>query len=274
MSNIFKKNSRFGALAEETSTIKEIKKNNKKKDTINKINEDMFKIEVNSFKSDNNSFRKSLDNRPKTNYNNGYQRNSLTNRESNEVIEMRALEEKLKKEHEEKIEQERVAKALSIDNFPTLGKKDSKNKDETNNNSFLTKLKISIKNDKIEAKLKHVVKEKPKSGWVVISRDLLTGRNKIEYSEFMTPIKPEKTENEIAYDILYALCDLHERRTEEFIDLYGYDTWEKTFKTLNWEEEERYFDILDEEYEAQMTEDEEYEDKDEYNDNDKYWERY
>ena len=56
--------------------------------------------------------------------------------------------------------------------------------------------------------------------------------------------------------------------------MYGYDTWEKTFKTLNWEEEERYFDILDEEYEAQMTEHEEYEDKDEYIDNDKYWERY
>ena len=270
MSNIFKQNSRFGALAEESSTIKEIKKNNKKKDTINKTNEDRFKIEENSFKSDNNSFRKSLDNRPKTNYNNGYQRNSLTNRENNEVIERRALEEKLRKEEEE---QKRVANVLSIENFPALGKKDSKN--ETNNNNFLAKLKKSIKNDKIETELNQEVKEKPKSGWVFISRGQLTGRTEIEYNEFVLPRKDEKTENEIAYDILCTLCDLHERRKTEFIELYGYDTWEKTFKTLNWEEEERFFDILDEEYEAQMSEDEEYEDKDEYIiENDKYWERY
>lgn len=269
MSN-FKQNSRFGALIEETSTIKEIKKNSKKKDN---INEDRIKIEANLFKNDNNSFRKTFDPMPKMNNNNRYQRNPLTNRESNEVIERRALKEKLRKEEEEKIKQERIANALSIDNFPTLGKKDGKN--ETNNNNFLEKLKKSIENDKIETESNLVIKEKPKSGWVVISRDLLTGRNKFEYSEFALPRKSEKSENEMAYNVLCTLCDLHERRKEDFIDLYGYDTWEKTFKTLNWEEEERYFDILDEEYEARIAEDEEYKDKEEYiNENDKYWECY
>lgn len=303
MSNIFKQNSRFGALAEEASTIKETKKNNNKKDTKNKINEDRFKIEEdkpkieensfksegnsfksdnNSFKSEGNSFKKSFDDRPKMNYNNGYQRNSLTNRESKETIERRALEEKLRKEEEAKIEEERVAKALCIDNFPTLGKKDNKNINENNNNSFLAKIKNSIENDKIQAKLKEEeiqreIREKPKPGWVIISKDPSTGRSKLEYGDPVLPKKPEKTENEMAYDVLCALCDLHERRTKEFIDLYGYDTWEKTFKSPNWREEEEYLERMEEEYEAQMEEedDDDYNEEDEYTtENDRYWERY
>ncbi len=288
MSNIFKQNSRFGALAEEASTFKEIKKNNNnKKDNKNKINEDRFKIEeekpkneVNSFKSEGNSFKKSFDDRPKMNYNNGYQRNSLTNRESKEAIERRALEEKLRKEEEEKIEAERVSKALCIDNFPTLGKKDSTNINDKNSDSFLAKLKDSIDNDKRVTELKlEQLKEKPKPGWVSISRDKSTGRTKIEYGESVLPIKPEKTENQMAYDVLNALCELHERRTQEYIDLYGYDNWEKTFKSPNWEEEEEYWERLDEEYEALMEEEDEDEEYDEEytTENDKYnryWEHY
>jgi hypothetical protein len=282
MNNIFKKNSRFGALAEEASIAKEPKKNNNK----NKINEDRFKIEENksegnSFKSESNSFKKSFDDRPQMNYNNGYQRNSLTNRESKESIERRALEEKLRKEENDKIEAERLVKALSIDNFPTLGKKENINTKEPTNDSFLAKLKNSIENNKKQAEIKEAeIKRqnmlKPKPGWVVISRDPLTGRSKIEYGESTLPKKPEKTENEMAYDVLCALCDLHERRTQEYIELYGYDTWEKTFKSPNWIEEEEYLERMDEEYEAQMAEDEEYEDdEDEYTaENDRYWERY
>ncbi len=216
---------------------------------------------------------------------NGYQRNSLTNRESKEAIERRALEEKLRKEEEEKIEQERLAKALCIDNFPTLGKKDNKNTNETNNNSFLAKIKNSIEEDKKqaevkEAELKLEITQKPKPGWISISRDKITGRTKIEHGDPVFPIKPEKTENEIAYDVLCALCDLHEKRTAEYIKLYGYDNWEKTFKSPNWEEEQEYYERLDEEYEAQMAEeeedDEEYDEEyttesDKYN---RYWEHY
>ena len=212
------------------------------------------------------------------NYNNGYQRNSLTNRESKETIERRALEEKLRKEDEEKIEQERVAKALCIDNFPTLGKKDSTNINDKNSDSFLAKLKDSIDNDKRLTELKlEQLKEKPQPGWAVISRDPSTGRTKIEYGESVLPIKPEKTEKQMAYDVLNALCDLHERRTKEYIDLYGYDTWEKTFKSPNWREEEEYLERMDEEFEALMASDDEYEydeEQDYTTENDKYWERY
>ena len=278
MNNIFKQNSRFGALAEEASTVKEPKKNNNK----NKINEDRFKIEENNtFKNqddtptnENNSFKKSYDNRPQMNYNNGYQRNSMTNRESKETIERRALDEKLRKEEHDRLESERLTKALCIDNFPTLGKKDNKNTNDTTSNSFLAKLKNSIENDKKQNEIK--IKEniiKPKPGWATISRDPLTGRSKLEYGELPLYKKPEKTENEMAYDVLCALCDLHERRTKEYIDLHGYDNWERTFKSPNWEEEEAYLERMDDEYEAQMaSDDDEYED--DTNENDRYWERY
>ena len=280
MNNIFKQNSRFGALAEEAS-VKDHKKNNNKNK--NKINEDKIKNEedkgeVNSFKSDSNSFKRSFDDRRQMNYNNGYQRNSLTNRESKENIERRALEEKLRKEEHDKIEAERVAKALSIDNFPTLGKKENKNTNETNNSSFLAKLKNSIENDKKQHEIKIEESKKnpkPKPGWVVISKDPLTGSNKIEYSEPHVNKKHEKTENEMVYDVLCALCDLHERRKQEYIELYGYDTWEKTFKSPNWKEEEEYLERMDEEYEARMAEEDEddYEEED-CTENDRYWERY
>jgi hypothetical protein len=278
MNNIFKQNSRFGSLAEEASLTKDTKKNNNK----NKINDDRFKIEENnSFKNqddtpknENNSFKKSYDDRPQMNYNNGYQRNSMTNRESKETIERRAFDEKLRKEEHDKNEAEKLAKALSIDNFPTLGKKDNKNTKETTSSSFLAKLKNSIENDKKqnEIKIKENIK-KPKPGWATISRDPVTGRSKIEYGEPPIPKKPEKTENEMAYDVLCALCDLHERRTKEYIDLHGYDNWERTFKSPNWEEEEAYLERMDDEYEAQMSsDDEEYED--DITENDRYWERY
>lgn len=290
MSNIFKQNSRFGSLAEEVSSIKDSKKNNNKKE--NKSNEDKikleedktnisannFKSENNMFKSENNTFKKTYDdNKFQRNYNNSYQRNSLTNRESKESIERRLLEEKLRKEEEEKIEQERIAESLCIDNFPTLGKKDdNKNIENNNNTSFLAKLTTSIEEDKNQAEVK---KEVIKPGWVSISRDPLTGRSKFEYGQ---PIytKPEKSEREMAYDVLNALCELHERRTAEYIELYGYDTWEKTFKSPNWEEERDYYERLDEEYEAEMAKEEEDEDdydeeytteSDKYN---RYWEHY
>ena len=302
MNNVFKQNSRFGSLAEEASLTKDPKKNNNKNNK-NKINEDRFKIEEdkpkdgedspknetnsfksennsfksenNSFKSENNSFKKSYDDRPQMNYNNGYQRNSMTNRESKETIERRALDEKLRKEEHERLEAERLAKALCIDNFPTFGKKEKENKNtkETNNN-FLAKLKNSIENDKKqnEIKIKEDIK-KPKPGWATISRDPVTGRSKLEYGEPPLNKKPEKTENEIAYDVLCALCDLHERRTKEYIDLHGYDNWERTFKSPNWEEEEAYLERMDDEYEDQMaSDDDEYED--DTNENDRYWERY
>ena len=54
-----------------------------------------------------------------------------------------------------------------------------------------------------------------------------------------------------ALNVLYALNKLHMDRTEAYIELYGYDTWEQTFRFPNYDYD--YFENKDE--------DEEYEDE-------------
>jgi hypothetical protein len=60
--------------------------------------------------------------------------------------------------------------------------------------------------------------------------------------------KSKEDESEIA--VLNALVALHEKRTAEYIELYGYDTWEKMFRSPTWDYD--YFDRLDREYEEEM----------------------
>jgi hypothetical protein len=276
--SFFKQNSRFGVLAEEVSITKETnnkknnnnnnKKNNKNnnnnnnknnnnnnKNNNNKINEDRFKIEEPANKCEGNSFKKTRDDRP--------QRDSFTNRESKET------------------DKERLDKSLCIDKFPTLSKNieniediNSKNIEDINKISFLAKLNSSIEDDNLQLELKQ---KELKPGWVSITRIPLTGRAKIEYGEslYKTSVKSEK---EVDIDVINALCDLYEKRTTEYIELYCYDNWEKTFKSPNWEEEESYNEKMHEEYEELLDEEMNDDDKTEFiTDPDrfiKYWEHY
>ena len=68
-----------------------------------------------------------------------------------------------------------------------------------------------------------------------------------------------RTEQQMAYEVLDALCNLHERRTAMYIERYGYDAWERTFKFEGWEEEEAYNQKLDDEYERWLEKEEEME---------------
>jgi hypothetical protein len=54
----------------------------------------------------------------------------------------------------------------------------------------------------------------------------------------------EKSENELATEALDALVELYDRRDNEFIDTWGYEEWERTFRFPNYDYE--YFDRLDE----------------------------
>jgi hypothetical protein len=249
--SIFKQNSRFSVLAEDIS-IKEIKNNNKKPE--------------NRLKNEENSFKKTYNDKP---YNS--ERNSLTNKYSKEQLERRAIEE----QNRAKIEREKLAETLSIDKFPELFIKQN----TTTNTSFMDKLKTQIdikptESDELNDEYKNL-----KPGWTSIKKDNLTNKllivskPSLEYNF----IKPEKTEQELCYDVLNALCDLHERRTTEYIDLYGYDNWEKTFRFQNYDYD--WVDRLDEKYEEEnkkMMEMEDDPDKSNYvTDSDrynKYWE--
>lgn len=235
MSNMFKQNSRFAILAETTT-----EHNNS---TSNKI------IKENT--------------RPQINYK---QQKSVTN------TERKNFEEKLRKEECNKIEKERITKLLHIDNFPTLCKKSSKNINDTNNASFLAKLNNSIENDINENDINENTESNPNKlapGWISMSFDPLTNKTNTTYND--TSLSKKDT----SYDVLCTLCNSHERNKMEYINLYGYDIWEKTFKSPNWEEDESYLKILDEEYEEQMEEvvSDNEEQTTGINENDKYWER-
>ena len=83
---------------------------------------------------------------------------------------------------------------------------------------------------------------------MLIKHDISTGETTIKSKHIpLKTLKPiEKTNNEIAFEAIDALVNLHHKRTDEYIDLYGYETWEKMFLFQNHDYE--YFDKLDEIY--------------------------
>lgn len=53
-----------------------------------------------------------------------------------------------------------------------------------------------------------------------------------------------------------ALSDLHEERTNEFIDKFGYDVWEEMFKYPRWIEDQAYLEEMDNLYISSSSDDE------------------
>lgn len=225
MSDNFKKNSRFGMLAGDNQIKNVMKKGNSK----SKLNEEK------TVKNDgNNSFK-----RPSNDKN---QRNSLTNTYSKENIEKMHIEEKKKKQEKDRTE---IKNSLSMENFPALSTI-SNNNTVTNNRSFLEKLKTTNDDSKSDSNCQEI-----KPGWVSITKDHLTNKPKLIYNpSHYSSLKQDKGEIEVAYDVLYSLCNLYEKRTAEYIEMYGYDTWEKMFKFHNYDYD--WVDKLDEEYELEM----------------------
>jgi len=214
--NILKKNSRFGILAVDTSISKVMKKSKSK----SKI--DDLKKEEKIMKTDtNNSFKKSS-------HNSRIESNSLNNK---------YIEEK-----------EKISRSLSIENFPALATISDNMHPVvvTNNASFLEKLNTANTEDNYDTNYEEI-----QPGWVNITKDHLTNKPKMRYKRSLyKPLKRVKEETEMAYDVLYALCNLYEKRTNEYIEMYGYDIWEKNFRYHNYDYD--WVDKLDEQYELEM----------------------
>jgi hypothetical protein len=230
MSNIFKTNSRFAGLSDD---IPPAKKDNKKNN--NGIKKEIIEEKINSFKSENNTFK-----------NDGFRERSY-NRYNNQRERLEA-EEKAKKMEEE------LKKSFTIDNYPELVSNKKENVVTNQEQTYIEKLKkineVKDENKEDEPELKE--------GWISIKRDKST--NKLVIKSKTSVIKnPEILEEEIAINVINVLVDLHERRTEEYIELNGYDAWEKNFKFPDWREREADLeeDDSDEEY------DDEYEDSEE-----------
>ena len=228
MSNIFKPNSRFSSLKDDIVPKKE-KEQKKEHDNKYEKNEESF-----------NSFKSERPLRTESNY------RGFSDRGRERYRLEREEEIKAQKELEER-EKERIRKeSLKIENFPDLvviAKKDNTNEAQTI--SYIDKLKKEeIKSKNIDEDLEIL-----KPGWVLLKRDSVTGRTIIKNhpeNNFNKEEEEKRTEQEIAYDILDALVKLHQRRTDEYIEQYGYDTWEKMFKFPDWREREAYLEEMEE----------------------------
>ena len=247
MSNIFKSNSRFSALVEENPVIKKTlnkEKQKQKEPTKVENKEEHF----NSFKSDK-PFEKREN---KFRFYDERQREQYRLERETQVKAQKELEEKEK----ERLKQE----SLNINNFPELIITNKKENNKENQMNFLDTLK------KEEKVTKHVVQDLDlvnlKPGWLIIKKDKQTGNTVMKYGpETRFYKKPKKTEHEIGLDIVNALVELHEKKTNEYIELYGYEKWEEMFKFHDWREREAYLEAM-EEVENISDDDEEDDDED------------
>jgi hypothetical protein len=251
MSNLFKTNSRFAALVDDIPTKKD--KNDNKKPIIHDNKEGKF----NSFKSDNNSF-KSDNNSFKNDGFREYRRNRYLNED--EIQQMRdeyKEREHARKELEKKEQERHKQESLKIENFPdlVLNAKETKTIQEKN---YLEKLKMvhTTKDENIDID-KDLTNLQP--GWILLKKDKETGKTTIKGNlKSITP--PEMTEQHIHINVINALSELHERRGQEYIELNGYDVWEKMFKSSDWREWEAEYDDDDTDNESDYSS----EDEDEY----------
>lgn len=236
MSNIFKSNSRFSSLIDDISKQKNSSKNDEKVKS---------EYHSNSFKTENPPISE-------TRHNGFRDRDSFRDRgrdgfrdRGRERYRLQIEEEiKAKKEFEES-ENERIKlESLKIENFPDLVSisKKEENKDNMTMN-YMEKLnKEEIKNNDLEIL---------KPGWVLLKRDVITGKN-ITISHPKTNV----VENNVENNVVNLLVKLHEKRTNEYIDNYGYDEWERMFKFPDWRERETYLEEMEESEEIEESEDE------------------
>ena len=254
MSNIFKTNSRFSSLIDnipippkKSEKIKEEKKTEKE-----------GAENFNSFKSEKkrDNFRQ-FDDKDRERY-----------------WQEREREIKEKKELEEREKERKKQELLKIDNFPELSKIKKNDTFEQKNLNYIDKFKNEDNDkDKIEDSLDpDLVKNKDhfKPGWLLIKKDLMNGKiimkNHPDDKNNLFKKNTEKTDNEVANDIINDIVKLHEKRTQEYIELNGYDTWEKMFKFTNWQEEDYDSDEDEDEDEDDVDDDENFDtyENDEY----------
>ena len=238
---------------EEKPSFKEERNNNFKEERNNNFKEERnnFKEERNNFKEERNFFK------------NDYSSRRGNNRyDTKESKEKREQFEKMRKEKEEKAKEEQNQKKLSADNFPTLHGSNVKITETIGKKeSYVEKInKISIKEP---SDVEHI-----KPGWVEVKRDpenprklIYTYGLELELETDNYSHSKESSKKKLEPQVLDALVELHNKRTQEYIDMWGYDTWEKLYRFPNYDY--HYFDKLDEKYEEELEKELE-EDEDEY----------
>ena len=261
MSNIFKSNSRFSSLLDDTNDSSKKDKNkdkNKDKDIVEN-KEDKFNLFKSSDKKSSQFNKKENELERKSEF------DSKKEFKKKEQEQKRAGEEQ---EQRQKQEQYKV-EILNINNFPELISNVKKDNNQKQNISYMDILKK-------EQEIKDVggdpdlVNLEP--GWLLIKKDRQTGNTISKYGiGTVFYEEPNRPEEEILLDVVDTLVELHEKRTNEYIELNGYDVWEKMFKYPNWEEREAYlYEIDDVEDTSDEDDNENYDEYDYYDDYDDY----
>lgn len=242
MSNYFNQNSRFGSLNEEIKEQKVFKNDNSR--TKDNRRDDR--------RDDKRDDRRDEYNKTK----------NLSYRER-QFVNSAFREEQIVKNEQKRLEEEKL-KNLSIESFPQLVKSSTT---MTNNNnsmpSFLEKITTKVEKKEEYKSEKQLLTETLKPGWSLFTFD--KGISKISMIENRI-IRNEQnplSDLDITYNVFDALVNLYENRTQEYINNWGEDEYEKMFIFPNYDYE--YFDKLDEKYEEDMrkynnTVGEEYED--------------
>ena len=214
--NIFKTNSRFDVLREDYSN----KKNNK---------------------NENQPIKENI--------------KSKENTKSKETTQLNKEEKKINKNTDKK---DYLNKKINLieENFPQLinvTKKENKTQEnktqekEEKKTNYIDKVNILKKTNRISN-----VEDDVKPGWVKLEKNKITKKITIKYGKrtYLSDDEKEITPE----DILSTLVKSYERRKNEYIRDWGEESYEKTFKFINYDYD--YFERLDEEFEInQMNED-------------------
>ena len=213
MSNVFKSNNRFAVLNEDFS---ENTAKNKKRNEIEN-----------------------------SKYNNNYNYNNNSNNNNNIKNNKNGLKEKSKIIKEQN---------FSIESFPMLPPKENilESKNLNNSMNYLEKMKTNVDEEKNELMV-DTEYENLDPGCLLIKRDPFTNKiihkyKKGNYTDekYLEKELSKELSNDLINNnrIINTLVELYDKRTEEYIELWGYDEWEKNFRFPNHDYE--YFDKLDE----------------------------
>lgn len=164
-------------------------------------------------------------------------KNENRRQNNDQVRRYREIEEKTFKGLGEK--EKKTAPLISINDFPELisinNKKISSN--QMNFLNLIKKAETKCKEEKIINQIKLDKNLKPES--TLLKKDL-------------SPAYREEEIKEVAYEVFKKLEELYEKRTNKYIELWGYDEWERMFMFSNYDYQ--YFDKLDKKYAEEMEE--------------------
>jgi hypothetical protein len=209
-----------------------------------------FDVLMDDYNNNNN-------NNNKSNKNNKYN-NEKQKKTSNQSKFQKETKQLNKQEYNkrEKNENPILKKNMTEENFPQLIVKQKNikeapkqlNKEETKIN-YIDKLNTS---KQITAET-IIEEEKVEPGWVKLEKNKITKAVTIKYGKKTYFSDDEKIVTPT--DVLYNLIKLHEQRKNDYIRDWGEESYENTFRFINYDYD--YFEKLDEEYDIAQI-DEEY----------------